>query len=162
MVDPDGDGDVDGAGVDAPERVTLTNPVAGTWTISVIGSTVWGNKTNFTLFSDLFAASHLVQQAGATNETLAREAPASFALEQNFPNPFNPSTVIRYSLPVNTHVQLTVYNTLGQQVSTLVNQEEEAGNHQVVFQDPGLASGVYFYRLQAGNFQAMHKFMLLK
>ncbi len=162
LPDPDADGDIEGAGLDAPERVTLVSPKAGTWTMSILGSTVWSNRTNFTLYTDLYAPSHLAQKAGSAAAEKAGELPARFALEQNYPNPFNPSTIIRYSLPVNVHVQLNVYNTLGQQISTLVNEEQSAGVHEVVFQNPGLASGVYFYRLQAGTFQDMRKLVLLK
>jgi len=75
-----------------------------------------------------------------------------FRLDQNYPNPFNPSTTIRYGLPVKSHVTLTVFNTLGQEVATLVQGEKEAGYHEVKFEAYGLSSGVYFYRLIAGNF----------
>jgi len=92
--------------------------------------------------------------------------PAVYALEQNYPNPFNPSTVIKYALPQKAYVTLTVYNTLGQRVALLVNQHEEAGYHNVVFDNPGLASGVYFYRIHAAgskeSFVATKKLLLLK
>jgi hypothetical protein len=88
--------------------------------------------------------------------------PAGFRLEQNFPNPFNPSTTIRYGLPSRTHVTLTIFNTLGQQVATLVEGEEEAGYHEAVFDGSGLASGVYLYRLQAGDFLQTRKLILLR
>jgi plastocyanin len=73
----------------------------------------------------------------------------SFHLEQNFPNPFNPSTVIAYSLPTRASVSLTVYNTLGGMVAELSNGLQEAGHHHIAFDGSGLSSGVYFYRLQA-------------
>jgi hypothetical protein len=76
--------------------------------------------------------------------------PSRFALEQHYPNPFNPSTTIRYGLPHKSGVQLTVFNTLGQQVTPLQNREQEAGYHEVKFDGNGLSSGVYFYRIQAG------------
>jgi hypothetical protein len=88
--------------------------------------------------------------------------PASYALDQNYPNPFNPTTTIRYELPQASFVTLTVYNTLGQQVAHLVNQQQQAGYHEVVFRDDALASGVYFYRIQAGGFVASKKLLLLK
>jgi len=77
----------------------------------------------------------------------ASRIPLTLELSQNFPNPFNPSTTIRYGLPHRSQVSLVVYNTLGQLVSQLVNGEEEAGYHEVKFQGSGLSSGVYFYRL---------------
>ena len=90
------------------------------------------------------------------------EKPREFTLGQNFPNPFNPSATIRYSLPHNSFVTLTVYNTLGQQVAQLVNEQQQAGYHDVVFRGDGLASGVYFYRLDAGSFTSVMKLLLLK
>ena len=88
--------------------------------------------------------------------------PISYALEQNYPNPFNPSTTIRYGMPHKSAVQLTVFNTLGQQVATLVQGEQEAGYHEVRFDGSGLSSGVYFYRLQAGDFVQTRKLLLIR
>ncbi len=88
--------------------------------------------------------------------------PEKFLLEQNYPNPFNPSTTIRYSLPLRSQVTLTVFNTLGQRVAALVQGEQEAGNHEVRFDGAGLASGVYFYQLRAGEFVQTRKLVLQK
>ena len=90
------------------------------------------------------------------------ESPGRFLLTQNFPNPFNPSTTIRYALPQRSHVTLTVFNTLGQQVSILVNESEDAGFHDVRFDGSGLASGVYFYRLSAGEYVATKKLVVIR
>jgi hypothetical protein len=92
----------------------------------------------------------------------AVQLPREFVLEQNYPNPFNPSSVIRFALPHASFVTLTVYNTLGQQVGQLVNEQQQAGYHDVVFRGDGLASGVYFYRIQAGDFIASKKLLFLK
>jgi 5'-nucleotidase/UDP-sugar diphosphatase len=89
-------------------------------------------------------------------------APKTFDLSQNYPNPFNPSTMISYALPLRTKANLTVFNALGQVVKELVNEEEEAGVHQVRFDGTGLASGVYFYRLQAGSFVETKRLTLVK
>ncbi len=88
--------------------------------------------------------------------------PLKFALGQNRPNPFNPSTVIPYTLPQAAQVNLTVYEVNGRAVNTLVNGWQVAGNHEVSFDAANLASGVYLYRLQAGAYQASGKMVLLK
>jgi len=88
--------------------------------------------------------------------------PANFKLEQNYPNPFNPSTVIRYSIPQNSNVSLKIYNSLGQLVTELVNEEQNAGTYNVTFNAGNLTSGIYFYRLTAGNFTQTNKLILMK
>jgi hypothetical protein len=93
--------------------------------------------------------------------------PRKFALGQNFPNPFNPSTVIGYQLSVNTHAALIVYNLLGQEVRTLVREYKEAGSYRVTWDGKDNAgrvmpTGVYFYRLSAGNFVQTRKMVLMK
>lgn len=88
--------------------------------------------------------------------------PSQFALEQNFPNPFNPTTTISYALPTKGVVRLTVHNILGQLVTTLVFRESEPGIHQVGFQATGLTSGVYYYRLQSNATTITKRMLLLK
>lgn len=88
--------------------------------------------------------------------------PVVFSLSHNYPNPWNPSTTIRYALPQTSFVALTVFNMLGQQVVQLVNEQQEAGYHNAVFRGQGLASGVYFYRLHAGEFVQTKRMLLLK
>ncbi len=85
-----------------------------------------------------------------------------FALYQNYPNPFNPSTTIRYSLPHKTAIQLTVFNMLGQQVALPIQGEQEAGYHEFRFDASGLSSGVYFYKIQAGDYMQTRKLLLVK
>jgi len=88
--------------------------------------------------------------------------PGEFRLEQNFPNPFNPSTVIRYSIPRRLSVTLAVFNLLGQQVALLVNSQQDPGNHEIRFDASTLASGVYFYRLTAGSYANTKKLLVLR
>jgi len=88
--------------------------------------------------------------------------PEEFRLAQNYPNPFNPATNISYTLPSAQTVTLKVYDLLGREVATLVNGRQSAGNYVVQFNASSLASGVYFYRLQAGSFAETRKMMLLK
>ena len=86
----------------------------------------------------------------------------AFALEQNYPNPFNPSTKIEFSIPLSAQVQLKVYNILGQEVATLVNENLKVGRHAVTFDASRLASGIYLYRITAGSFISTKKMLLLK
>lgn len=92
----------------------------------------------------------------------AAHAPHTFVLEQNYPNPFNPSTTIRYAVPAKMRVRLSVYNTLGQQVALLVDEVEEPGVHEVRFEAGNIASGSYFYRIQAGEYSQTKRLLLLK
>jgi photosystem II stability/assembly factor-like uncharacterized protein len=94
----------------------------------------------------------------------------SFVLQQNYPNPFNPTTKIKYSIPSNVilsgaknlYVTLKVYNILGKEIATLVNEEKTAGNYEVEFDAANLSSGIYFYKLEAGTYSETKKMVLLK
>ena len=88
--------------------------------------------------------------------------PREFSLNQNFPNPFNPSTVISFQLLVSSFVTLNVYNVFGQEVATLVNEVKQPGSYQVTWGAAGLASGVYFYRLRSGSFIETKKLVLVR
>ena len=85
-----------------------------------------------------------------------------FSLLQNYPNPFNPSTVIKYDLGMSEFVTLKIYNSLGQEVRTLVRREQNAGSYEVKFDASNLTSGIYFYKLTAGEFVQSKKMILLK
>jgi serine protease len=89
-------------------------------------------------------------------------APTEFALDQNYPNPFNPRTKIKFSLPENAFTTLKIYDVLGKEVATLINEEKPAGNHDVEFDAERLTSGFYIYRIQAGNYVDSKKMILLK
>ena len=88
--------------------------------------------------------------------------PSDFTLEQNYPNPFNPSTNIRFSLPEANQVTLKVFDMLGQEVVTLVNEFINAGSYEVTFDASNLPTGIYTYSLTAGDFQSVKKMMLIK
>jgi hypothetical protein len=98
----------------------------------------------------------------SVKEKSDRAIPASFTLSQNYPNPFNPTTEIKYSVPRAGHVSLKVYNTQGQLVAILFDATQQAGNYAVIFDGAGLASGVYFYRLQSGNVSLTKKLVLTR
>lgn len=88
--------------------------------------------------------------------------PGKFLLEQNYPNPFNPATVINYQLPVTHNVSVKIYNILGKEIATLVNEVQSAGKYSVTWNSTNMPSGIYFYRLQAGTFTQVKKMLLLK
>jgi hypothetical protein len=90
------------------------------------------------------------------------KTPETFSLLQNFPNPFNPSTGIEFSIPQSGYVTLRVYNTLGEEVSTIISQNLSVGKHYVQFDARGFPSGVYFYRLHAGDLAETKKLVLLR
>ena len=88
--------------------------------------------------------------------------PIEYSLEQNYPNPFNPSTTIKFALAKESNVELNIYNVLGEVVSTLLNGPLTAGNHEFEFNASNLASGVYIYRIVAGDFVSSKKMILMK
>jgi len=128
--------------------VTGTNLFAGTF-----GGGVW--KTPWVWKRGLSEMMTSVEPA-------ASEVPLRFLLDQNYPNPFNPSTTIKYELPKSSMVRLSVYDMLGREVSVLVNDRKDAGVHEVKFDGSNLASGVYFHRVQAGDFISTKKMLALK
>ena len=100
---------------------------------------------------------------GSTYFQISSTKPATdFKLEQNYPNPFNPTTKIEYSIPKNSLVTLKVYDMLGREVATLVNEEKSIGNYNVEFNGNGLSSGIYFYKFQAGDYTTVKKMILVK
>lgn len=88
--------------------------------------------------------------------------PVEFSLSQNYPNPFNPTTTIKFGIPKETKVILKVYDVLGKEISTIVNQKLEPGYYKYEWDASRFASGVYFYRIEAGSFVNIKKMMILK
>ena len=90
------------------------------------------------------------------------DSPTQFGLTQNYPNPFNPTTKISFNLPEAARVKLVLYNSIGQKIKELVNENKEAGNYSVEFNAGNLPSGIYYYRIVTGNFTDVKKMILLK
>jgi predicted GH43/DUF377 family glycosyl hydrolase len=146
-------------------------PSAGTWdaTRAVVGSVLqrgdsldmWYAGSDATNLARIGHATSPIPIIIAVNEG-GVNVPAAFELAQNYPNPFNPSTTITFELPARSRVKLTVFNILGQQVVTLAEGEMDAGYHEVKFDASHLPSGVYLYRLHAGNHTEVRKAVLMK
>ncbi len=143
---------VDSTRTDTTKDVTgLTNGASYWWKVRAGDAGGWGT------FSSVWRL-----RISATDVAEDRGTPTTVALEQNYPNPFNPSTTIRYSLPAKSSVQLRVFNTLGVEVAVLQNGEQEMGYYEVRFNAQGLSSGIYFYRLQVGNYTETRRLLLVR
>jgi len=114
--------------------------------------------------SEMLANMQAAQQKYSSITVVAdkQPLPTSFSLDQNYPNPFNPSTKISYQLPQSGFVTLKVYNAIGKEVATLVNEEKSAGRYEINFDAAGLTSGVYFYKITTNNFTQTNKMLLIK
>ncbi len=128
--------------------ITIVGPGTGPQAVSHAGS--------YYLLDDLAFSNAPVTVKDPIN------SPAQFSLQQNYPNPFNPSTTIQFSLPKATYVTLNIYNTLGQEVAQLLSQQMSAGTYTAEWNALGFASGVYYYRIEAGSFVETKKLVLLR
>ncbi len=130
-----------------------------------VGQTIW---VGFRYNTDCTTEGYFVQldDIEVSNpigiQSISTEVPGSYDLKQNYPNPFNPTTNIEFSIAKTREVSLVVYNSLGQIVSTLVNQEMKPGTYKYDFNASGLPSGSYYYRLTAGDFVKTNKMILVK
>lgn len=133
-------------------------PTDHAWRLSFNSSTgdVVQNFTHNTNFTDIQwpNATGISEEEGIT--------PGNYALEQNFPNPFNPSTTINFSIPKKDFVSLRIYNLVGEEVKMLLNEEKEAGSYQIQFDALSFSSGIYFYKLNTGSFSETKKMILLR
>jgi hypothetical protein len=138
-------------------------PVAGnTMVRAVLGQDLAGvMRQSNTLIRSGFLANTLFSSA-VTAVDNHDELPLTYSLAQNYPNPFNPTTTIRFEIPVEVHVALRVYNVLGQEVLVVLDEVKRPGRYDVRVEASALASGAYFYRMQAGDFLETRKLMLLK
>jgi hypothetical protein len=126
------------------------------------GHSIWNLAYNDPLLLPwVFAQSRTNQPDGISIENFT-QIPGKFHLAQNYPNPFNPSTIIQFIIPRSEFITLEIFGLLGQKVKTLVQGGQEAGIHTVQFNGSDLASGVYFYCLQAGNYLESKKLLLLR
>jgi IgGFc binding protein/Secretion system C-terminal sorting domain len=150
-------------GVRDPNLVHMLKYDENTFQWNAVQSTV--NAADSTVETAISANGKFVLSVSNLSNGLVGGAlaglPKTYELFQNYPNPFNPTTTIRYGLPHKATASITIFNILGQLVTTLVNGEQQAGYHEVRFDGSNLASGVYFYRLQAGNFVQTKKLLLL-
>lgn len=147
-------------GVKVHEAPASNSPTGHTYSW-LDASVLNGVSYTYTLESVDLNGAHEV--LGATNATPGSESVVTeFGLAQNYPNPFNPETNITFSLPAASNVSLRVFNLIGQEVATLVNGAQTAGTHVVSFDGSNLTSGVYIYRLDAGEFSATRKMILMK
>ncbi len=142
-------------------RISAILPSGKLWSSS---SQVSGDKAIFTVPDQSldYRVEAVSLAAGLTDVGNSARLPADFQLDQNYPNPFNPSTSISYSLPERAFVTLKIYDILGREVASLVNEEKQAGRYQIRFDASNLASGTYVYRLAAGNFIQTKKMVLMK
>lgn len=101
-------------------------------------------------------------QPSAVDESDNNQVPTSYKLNQNFPNPFNPTTTISYVLSKESHVELSIHNILGEKILTLVNEKQPTGEHVVLFEANNFSGGIYFYQIQAGDFISTKKMLLLR
>ncbi len=143
-----------------PTGFAVSRSATATLTSSVGATFVGFSRVGSASISSGSLSGRIVAVTGVkeSNSLLPRE----YTLYQNYPNPFNPSTTVRYDLPKATFVALNVFDVLGRHVSTIVNEEKPAGAYQVNVYTPNLPSGVYFYRIHAGDFVKTKKFILLK
>jgi hypothetical protein len=129
--------------------------------ISQVGTALIGTSSNeVTKVKSGFLTGLITTFATSVNDN--ENQPLSYELYQNYPNPFNPATVIRFSIPQANIVLLKVYDILGSEVLSLLNEEKPAGLYEITFDAYNLASGIYIYKLQAGDFNEKKKMILLK
>jgi hypothetical protein len=169
-----------GLGINFHDNDSLTREASVTWA-AFLDDAIWStskllgtvefksaNKLEFRSTNNMTGRTgHTKKYDGTDGQATSVEqiditVPGKFTLGQNYPNPFNPSTTIQFGLPARSNVRIQLFNILGQVVGELVSGEFEAGRHKVTFNASRLSSGVYFYRIEAGDFTDVKKMMLMK
>ncbi len=130
----------------------LQAPSAGTYTVNA----------GFKSPSRQYGTTSVVFNVSGVKENLIDFNPNEYKLYTNYPNPFNPSTKIRYAIPQTSFTTLKVYSVTGKEVATLISEEKTPGVYEINFDGAGLSSGIYFYKLQSGSFSDIKKMILLK
>jgi hypothetical protein len=160
--DPNGDAVTFSLGSNPPSGVSITGDQlkwivglnhSGKYDVVIIASD--GSLSKDTTITFTIAAAVGVEKGDG-------EVPTTFGLNQNFPNPFNPTTYISYQIPSSEFVTLTIFNILGKEIIKLVNEQKSAGQYRVQFNSDNLQSGIYLYQLKAGNYSEVRKMLLLK
>jgi len=141
---------------DAGETWTLWNTVGCSYIGFSSDQSGWGNPLSNQIYKYIGPAITSVE------EEEIDILPTEYSLSQNYPNPFNPSTNIKYSVPQPSQVQIKVYDVLGNEIETLVNEEKPAGTYELTWNAANLSSGIYFYQLKAGEYVNTKKMILLK
>ena len=136
-----------------------TAPAAGNGTVNFYAAGFQGTTSSSSGQSRAITLSATESTTGVNPDVAL---PKAFALNQNYPNPFNPSTTLSYDVPTRSHITLRVYNTLGQEVATLVDEDRSAGSYSVVWDASGIASGTYLTQLTADGKSVVQKMVLLK
>jgi lysophospholipase L1-like esterase len=146
-------------------------------TVSASARTIAGNKFQFVNWTEngievsklpIFSITLTTNRNFEANFTLVTNVekesgtPGSYSLKQNYPNPFNPMTKIHFSMPKEAHVKITVFNSLGQEIRKLIDKELKEGNYSIIFNGLEMPSGIYFYKIQSGNFTQTKKMILMK
>lgn len=142
----------------------VVNDTLAHWNTGGLVAGLYGLRLNlFHSLGDPIPLSSFARLDMSTEVAETRDdSPVQFSLQQNYPNPFNPATVIHYRIPIETHVSLKVFDMLGREVETLVDGIQNPGEHEIEFEEENLAAGIYYYRLEAGNFHQTKRMLLVK
>ena len=146
-------------------KINTSQFIEGKPTLSPDGKFLFFARQNNSVCDIYWVSTRVIdslKQIETSVEAEKQVTPKDFALNQNYPNPFNPSTVISYQLSVISNVKLSIFDMLGREVATLVNEKKPAGSYAVQWNAMGMPSGIYFYRLQAGTYAETKKLILLK
>ena len=158
-----------GLGSEVEKRIQKTTNGGLNWTpigylydTIVIMSTYFVNPTTGWVCGSYGTIRKTINGGVTSINNISTGAPSTYSLHQNYPNPFNPSTIIRFQIKDSRFVRLYVYDILGKEVATLVNEKINAGEYEITYNSNNLPSGVYFYKLEAGDFKETKKMVLIK